>query len=322
LLLYSLFVCLSLFAHRFLFLICQCFRFKEAGCVVLSLDLIKAHRCDGSDGLRADVRGEERRAAIESETAEARRLIDAADVILVSGGNTLFAVDTWQARDIPAMLRQASGRGAVMCGGSAGAICWFDGGHSDSADPESYFVPRAPIPLIGQSNGEEVNYAQARSAWQYIRVPGISLLPGLCCPHHDRTQSNGVLRATDFDAMLRRHQGERGVAIDHWAALLVDGDSFRVLGVPGKSGSVKWAEVETETETEQGLGFPPSSPSRGSFDLTGQPGVWIKQADAATGAIIAVPLPSHGRLSDYLEFAEQIVEDPNVAQCRRENPHL
>ena len=33
------------------------------------------------------------------------------------------------------LLRVASERGAVMVGGSAGAICWFDGGHSDSLDP-------------------------------------------------------------------------------------------------------------------------------------------------------------------------------------------
>lgn len=28
--------------------------------------------------------------------------------------------------------------GAVLTGGSAGAICWFDGGHSDSMDPATY----------------------------------------------------------------------------------------------------------------------------------------------------------------------------------------
>ena len=26
-------------------------------------------------------------------------------------------------------------RGCVLCGGSAGCICWFDGGHSDSLAP-------------------------------------------------------------------------------------------------------------------------------------------------------------------------------------------
>jgi dipeptidase E len=51
--------------------------------------------------------------------------------------------------------------------------------------------------------------------WKYIQVAGLGFLPGLLCPHHDRTQSNGVLRAHDFDQMLLRHEGELGRGIDH-----------------------------------------------------------------------------------------------------------
>eukprot|EP01047_Picozoa_sp_COSAG01_P078742 COSAG01_NODE_14668_length_1423_cov_2.196375_2_plen_109_part_00 len=64
-----------------------------------------------------------------------RDLFDAADIIAVSGGNTLFGVNRWKRLGVDTMLREASERGAVMVGGSAGAICWFDGGHSDSFDP-------------------------------------------------------------------------------------------------------------------------------------------------------------------------------------------
>ena len=58
--------------------------------------------------------------------------IAACHVVIISGGNTLFATDRWHAVGLPALLRTAMNRGAVLCGGSAGAICWFDGGHSDS----------------------------------------------------------------------------------------------------------------------------------------------------------------------------------------------
>jgi hypothetical protein len=64
-----------------------------------------------------------------------RDLFSAADIIAVSGGNTLFGVNRWKRLGVDTMLREASERGAVMVGGSAGAICWFDGGHSDSFDP-------------------------------------------------------------------------------------------------------------------------------------------------------------------------------------------
>ena len=35
-------------------------------------------------------------------------------------------------------MMDAMFEGAVITGGSAGAICWFDGGHSDSMDPATY----------------------------------------------------------------------------------------------------------------------------------------------------------------------------------------
>jgi dipeptidase E len=62
-------------------------------------------------------------------------LIEKAHIIAVSGGNTLFAMTRWRRLGVDGMLRRAMERGAVLCGGSAGAICWFEGGHSDSRDP-------------------------------------------------------------------------------------------------------------------------------------------------------------------------------------------
>lgn len=55
--------------------------------------------------------------------------VDKADIILVSGGNTLYAVDRWKMHGLDTLFRDAMERGAVLTGGSAGAICWFDGGH-------------------------------------------------------------------------------------------------------------------------------------------------------------------------------------------------
>ena len=56
--------------------------------------------------------------------AELKQIFDTADIIAVSGGNTLFAVKRWKALGVHKLLRAAMDRGAVMCGGSAGAICW------------------------------------------------------------------------------------------------------------------------------------------------------------------------------------------------------
>ena len=57
----------------------------------------------------------------------AKTQIDQADIIVVGGGNTLFAIDRWTHLGLIEPIRQAMNRGAILTGGSAGAICWFDG---------------------------------------------------------------------------------------------------------------------------------------------------------------------------------------------------
>ena len=149
-------------------------------------------------------------------------LVESADAIIISGGNSLFACDRWNKIGAAPLLKAAMERGTVMTGGSAGAICWFDAGHSDSADPDTFLLA-----MTGEGQDEASEAPQEGESvkeWKYIRVPMLGLLPGLVCPHHDRVQSNGILRATDFDEMLKRHSGERGICIDHFAALVVQSD--------------------------------------------------------------------------------------------------
>jgi len=89
-------------------------------------------------------------------------------------------------------------------------------------DPDTYKGKMlAAATAEGDKGGDESSTAPsagaAAKAWDYIRVEGLGFLPGLVCPHHDKTQSNGVLRASDFDEMLMRHSSELGIGIDHWA---------------------------------------------------------------------------------------------------------
>jgi len=67
-------------------------------------------------------------------------LVESADAIIISGGNSLFACDRWNKIGAAPLLKAAMERGTVMTGGSAGAICWFDAGHSDSADPDTFLL--------------------------------------------------------------------------------------------------------------------------------------------------------------------------------------
>src|SRR6185436_17463002 len=54
------------------------------------------------------------------------------DGIVCSGGNTLNQQAIWKAQGIDAILRQAWDRGIVLCGASAGSLCWFEEGTTDS----------------------------------------------------------------------------------------------------------------------------------------------------------------------------------------------
>ena len=48
------------------------------------------------------------------------------DLIYVGGGNMLSMLGAWRAHGLDAILRKAWRRGIVMCGPSAGSLCWFE----------------------------------------------------------------------------------------------------------------------------------------------------------------------------------------------------
>ncbi|KAL3803660.1 hypothetical protein HJC23_003714 [Cyclotella cryptica] len=248
--------------------------------------------------------------------------VEKAHIILVSGGNTLYAVDRWRALGLDGLLKDAAHRGVVMTGGSAGCICWFDGGHSDSMDPDTYRVPmlsevQQENPNAGASNARtSAHFNEGASAignwqegsakeWNYIRVEGLGIFPGLVCPHYDRIQSNGVPRMFDFDKMMSRHSLELGLGIDHFAALEINGEDFRILSIPGASGSVPHVEDEE------------------SLNVPMVPGAWIKFVDE-DGAIQSKACPSSGKIEDLLQAlvdpSKHIWPDGRVEICRQQNP--
>ena len=144
------------------------------------------------------------------DAADVARKIERADIIYVGGGNTLKMMRRWRRLGVDALLREAYERGAVLCGVSAGAICWFDRGHSDSM---SFYS----------------------EDWNYIAVTGMGLVEGLACPHYNG-ETAGVPRRQDFHDMLIR-KGGVGIAIDNDCALaLVDG-GYRVLSAAPEAGA-------------------------------------------------------------------------------------
>lgn len=58
------------------------------------------------------------------------------DAIIVGGGSTLNMIAIWKAQGIDIALRKAYEKGIILAGGSAGSLCWFTGGYTDSRPKE------------------------------------------------------------------------------------------------------------------------------------------------------------------------------------------
>jgi len=65
-----------------------------------------------------------------------RAFLFAFDVVHVGGGNTRSMLAVWRHWGFDAVLREAWERGIVLCGSSAGSICWFEEGLTDSLEGE------------------------------------------------------------------------------------------------------------------------------------------------------------------------------------------
>lgn len=79
------------------------------------------------------------------------------DVIWVGGGNTANMLAVWRVHGVDQALREAWEAGVVLTGGSAGSLCWFECGTTDSFNLQEL----APL------------------------QDGLGFIPGSHCPHYD-----------------------------------------------------------------------------------------------------------------------------------------
>jgi peptidase E len=135
-------------------------------------------------------------------TADLRGFTLEHDLIYVGGGNTKSMLALWREWGFDAMLREAWGRGVVLAGLSAGSICWFEQGITDSIPG-----PLTPLDCLG-------------------------FLPGTNCPHYDGEAE----RRPTFTRLLREGQLRPGLAAEDGVGLHFVGDRLErvVTSRPGK----------------------------------------------------------------------------------------
>jgi dipeptidase E len=148
--------------------------------------------------------------------AELRELALNHDVILVGGGNTANMLAVWRVHGFDAILREAWEAGVVLTGWSAGMICWFEAGVTDSFGPQ----------LEGLRDG-------------------LGFLPGSACPHYDGEE----LRRPVYTRLVREGF-PAGIALDDGAGAHYVGTELRaVVAMPGSVGYAVGPDGEEPLES-------------------------------------------------------------------------
>lgn len=113
------------------------------------------------------------------------------DAIYVGGGNTLNMLAIWKEQGIDKILRKAWEKGIVLGGASAGAICWFRQGCTDSRP--------------GKLSAMEC----------------LGWLPGSACPHFSDEKRRAAVRD-----LIASGELQDGIACDEGVAVLYEGESL------------------------------------------------------------------------------------------------
>ena len=118
-------------------------------------------------------------------SADLRSFIFEHDALYVGGGNTKNMLALWREWSLDGILREAYDSGIVLAGLSAGSICWFDSGVTDSVPG-----PLTPLQCLG-------------------------FLRGSNCPHYDVEPE----RRPAFHRMVSEGALPEGIAADDGVAL-------------------------------------------------------------------------------------------------------
>ena len=118
------------------------------------------------------------------------------DIIFVGGGNTKSMLAVWKDWGLDILLKQAYEDGVIMCGVSAGAICWFEKGITDS-----WAHDLALMDCLGFVNG-------------------------VCCPHYDEEPA----RRPFVKEQLTDNNIKECIGIEGNAALhIINEDSYKSI---------------------------------------------------------------------------------------------
>ena len=143
-------------------------------------------------------------------TADVAGFLLSQDAIYVGGGNTKSMLALWREWGVDAILRQAWQQGIVLAGISAGAICWFGEGLTDSIPGD------------------------------YTGLPCLGFLPMSCSPHFD----GEAQRWPTYHRLVGNGQMQAGYGVDDYAALHFVGEKLDRVVASQPQAAAQWIEAD------------------------------------------------------------------------------
>jgi dipeptidase E len=131
------------------------------------------------------------------------------DGILCSGGNTLNQQAIWKAQGIDVILKEAWDRGIVLGGASAGSLCWFEEGTTDSRPKE------------------------------LTTVKCLGFLKGSHCPHYDREPDRRPL----YRKLIAAGEMKPGYACDNDAGIYFEDNEVKRVVSAGSGSKVYYVSA-------------------------------------------------------------------------------
>eukprot|EP00986_Skeletonema_menzelii_P020107 scaffold30197_cov154-Skeletonema_menzelii.AAC.1 len=150
-------------------------KFREMGCEIKRLDVSEKDTMPMMEVMKEMV-------------------VEWAEVIMCSGGNTLHALLRWKEVGLDLLMKEASLKGVVLCGGSAGAGCWFSSLQTDSLRPDN---TKNKEHVKNELSEEEL------ADWDYTKISALGFVDAMCVPHFDKKGTNGVERVEDAERILQ-----------------------------------------------------------------------------------------------------------------------
>jgi len=101
------------------------------------------------------------------------------DAIIVGGGNTLNMLAIWKTQEIDLALKKAYDEGIILAGGSAGSLCWFNAGTTDSRPKELTIVEG--LGFLDYSHCPHYHSEEARKPLYHENISKGLLADGYAC---------------------------------------------------------------------------------------------------------------------------------------------